>query len=199
MKTLLFWLSAYLPCRIIADDDKSYLERYYLFTLLGVRFYLHRFVDSDPGRGLHDHPWPWAATVVLAGWYYEERRGFEQTPTGRALASVMCTEGLIRKKIRWFNWLRGDTFHRVVLPVRAQAVTNIEGKKVRWQSTPQPCWSLFFHRAAYVKPWGFLRRMEGYTSLIWVPHNYPGDGGSSLQPWWKTAPKGKNEPRRLLP
>lgn len=197
MKALLYWLTSFLPCKIIDHKGAPYLERYYLFTVLGVRFYLHRFVDSDPGRGLHDHPWPWAASVVLSGWYYEERRGFEKTPGLRALAALMGTEGLVRRKVRWFNWLRGDTFHRVVLPKLDQPVFNIEGVMLRYKSEPQPCWSLFFHRAAFVKPWGFLRPMAGQTSLTWVPHNSPGTGGSSQQPWWLTAARGKDEPRRL--
>ena len=52
MRKLLFWLTSHLPCRIIAEEGSVYLERYYLFTLLGWRFYLHRFVGSDPDRGL---------------------------------------------------------------------------------------------------------------------------------------------------
>ena len=97
MRKLLFWLTSHLPCRIIAEEGSVYLERYYLFTLLGWRFYLHRFVASDPDRGLHDHPWPRAFSIILAGQYWEETR------SGRRL-------------VRWFNSLTGDTFHRVVLP-----------------------------------------------------------------------------------
>ncbi|WP_244260428.1 hypothetical protein [Burkholderia gladioli] len=58
MRRVLYAISSRLPCRIIADGNKPYLERYYLATVFGVRFYLHRFVASDPDRGLHDHPWP---------------------------------------------------------------------------------------------------------------------------------------------
>ena len=52
---LLRAISDRLPCRIISDNDQPYLERYYIATLFGVRLYLHRFVGSDPDRGLHDH------------------------------------------------------------------------------------------------------------------------------------------------
>jgi hypothetical protein len=97
MTKILYWLCARLPCRIISDGDRPYLERYYLFTLFGVRFYLHRFVASDPDRGLHDHPWPWAFSVILSGWYYEHRRGNF-------------------REVRWLNLITGDTFHRVILP-----------------------------------------------------------------------------------
>jgi hypothetical protein len=165
MSRLLYWLTGHLPCRIICDEGKPYLERYYLFTLLGVRFYIHRFVGSDPARGMHDHPWPWAGSVVLSGYYFEVRRG--------------TTQG----KVRWFNWLLGDSFHRVIL---AQ-VDNRE----------RHCWTLFFHRATYIKPWGFLRPIEGHTYVMWVPHNFPKDGAGTPNPWWNQAPVGNFESRRL--
>src|SRR6218665_1650716 len=98
MSRLLYWLSGLLPCLIISDNGNPHLERYYVGPAFGVRFYLHRFVGSDPTRGLHDHPWPWpwpwARALVLSGWYYEQLR------TGT-------------RKVRWFNRLSGDTFHRV--------------------------------------------------------------------------------------
>ena len=163
MNRLLYWLSGRLPCRIIADAGKPYLERYYVGTVLGVRFYLHRFVGSDPDRGLHDHPWPWAGSIILSGWYWEVTRSGTQ-------------------KVRWLNFLVGDSFHRVVL------------------SLGQPCWTLFFHRAAYVKPWGFLSsRGQGLLdpAILWIPHNYPRDGRGTPDAWWNEVPIGNLESKRL--
>ena len=54
LNRLLYRLASPLPLRVIKEDDRPYLERYYVGTLLGVRCYLHRFVGSDPDRGLHD-------------------------------------------------------------------------------------------------------------------------------------------------
>lgn len=160
MNRLLYWLTAKLPCRIIADEDAPYLERYYLATVLGVRFYLHRFVGDDPARGLHDHPWPWAVSLILFGRYLEETR------SGTRL-------------VRWVNFLSGDSFHRVLL---------LGGR---------PVWSLFAHRAAYVKPWGFLKASPTTNTASWVPFNFPhGDGTAPPGQWWKTAPAGAFEPRR---
>jgi hypothetical protein len=85
-----------LPAREIMDGDTRYLERYYVGTVLGVRFYLHQFVASDPDRGLHSHPWPWAVSLLLSGRYLEERR----------------TRTHVRN---WINFITGNTFHRVVL------------------------------------------------------------------------------------
>ena len=162
---ILRFLTNTLPCRIIDDNGKPYLERYYLATVFGVRFYLHRFVASDPDRGCHDHPWSWARSVVLSGWYWEELRS-----------------GV--RKVKWFNKLTGDTFHRVILPKNAEGIQ-------------QPCWTLFFHKAEYVKAWGFLRPKADSKAMTWVPFNFPLDGTATSTEWWKSASKGRNEPRRM--
>jgi hypothetical protein len=166
MKKLLFWLAGFLPCRIISDNGEAYLERYYVCTLFGVRVYLHRFVGNDPARGLHCHPWPWAGSVVLSGWYYELTRS-----------------GLNR--VRWLNWLTGDTFHQVILPFGES-------------SEKRQCWTLFFHRAKYVKPWGFLNAENplGFkppSVYVWKAwdHDKGGDGTATSSDWWHTAPQGR--------
>lgn len=168
MPRFLFWLSGFLPCRIISDGDQPYLERYYLATVFGWQFYLHRFVADDPDRGLHDHPWRLAFGLVLSGYYYEETRMGEN-------------------KIRWFNWLTGDSFHRVLLP------RHIYNPYNRVQ-----CWTLFFHGPA-VKPWGFWREdvsafNEGWkiqnVSAVFMPYAYTREGDQKR--WWKYARKGRN-------
>lgn len=167
-----------LPCRIIsAEPGKPYLERHYVATVLGWRIYLHRFVESDPGRGLHDHPWASAVSLVLKGWYWEQTR-----------AGV--------RRVRWFNRLSGDTFHRVILP-RQWARTGrlgADGQQVWARSKDaQPCWTLFAHRAAYVKAWGFLEPVQGEGGAqLWRSHDYPADGTASSGEWWKTAPLGRH-------
>jgi hypothetical protein len=168
MRSILFWLTNRLPCRIISDNDAPYLERYYLATLFGVRFYLHRFVGSDPSdRGLHDHPWPWACAVVLCGWYFEDTR-----------------QGM--RKVRWLNWIVGDKFHRVIMPAEI-----IEGGA-------SSAWTLFFHRAAYTKPWGFWSHTPGSYSFsnTWVPYNYPKSGQGTNDAWWLTSPYGHESTKR---
>lgn len=98
IKFLIDLLTDRLPCRIIDTDGEPYLERYYLFTFLDVRFYIHKFVGSDSNREIHDHPWRWARSIVLLGYYFEDTR-FET------------------RIVRWYNKIHGDTFHRVELPV----------------------------------------------------------------------------------
>ena len=170
MRKLLYWFTGLLPCRIISDNNTPYLERYYLCSLLGIRFYVHRFVGSDPVRGLHDHPWVWAASLILSGWYYEENR-----------------YGI--RRVRWVNWLTGNTFHRVILPTD----TN---EKIPGHKYPSEVWTLFFHQANYAKPWGFLSPTELPSSFNWTPYDYSKKGTGIPKSWWLRAPIGKNEPGR---
>jgi hypothetical protein len=198
VKRLLYRLTNRLPCRIIADDGRPYLERYYLCSIGRTRFYLHRFVGSDPDRGLHSHPWSWAVSLVLSGWYFEERFSGTETP--------------FLRRVRWLNILLGESFHRVVMPKRlirdevakgrATSVEPYLKNFIRW---PDECWTLFIHRQADAgRRWGFLRRQSfrsGFASsdvtnaLIFTPFTYPG-GGTSSGEWWKQVPKGRDEPRR---
>ncbi len=128
----LYRLSAYCRCRVIDGPDREpYLERYHLLCLpFGYRIYLHRFVASDPGRGLHNHPWRHALSLVLCGGYEETRmRGAR---AGNSLYSRRLGPGRL-------NFISGDTFHRVNLPDGAE------------------CWSLFVH-GPKAKAWGFLQQ-----------------------------------------
>ncbi|MBX4004293.1 hypothetical protein DEE38_24385 [Ralstonia pickettii] len=141
------------PVKVISDNGRRYLERYFVCSVFGMRVYLHRFVGSDPDRGLHDHPWAWAASIVLAGWYREVRR-----------------RGL--REVRWFNSLEGDTFHRIIKP---EGMADV--------------WTLFFHKAGDVKPWGFMRYL-GHGQALWSEYVYGGKGKETA--WWLTAKKGRD-------
>jgi len=131
-ESLLLRITGRLPCRFIdGEGGEPYLERYYLFGAFGWHAYLHRFVDSDPDRGLHDHPWSRAASLVLSGGYEELR------PESADLSRV---ENRFVGPWR-MNFLRGEDFHRVVLR---------EGR---------PAWTLFVH-GPRVKGWGFIQHGE---------------------------------------
>lgn len=168
MSRFLWWFTARLPMRVINDGVRPYLERYYVGTLFGWRFYIHRFVGSDPDRGLHDHPWSKAHSIILSGWYWEETRSGT-------------------RQVRWFNSLTGDTFHRVVLP---SWTSPLDLPSMRRE---QPCWTLFFHRTGKVKPWGFLSeyatsaRNENDGMMLFKPHDYSREGRQDN--WWLKAPK----------
>ena len=129
IERLLEALTARLPCRFIdGEEGEPYLERYYLGGALGWHAYLHRFVDSDPDRGLHDHPWGRALSLVLVAGYDEIR--------GDPRADGPVTRRFVRP---WrINRLRGEDYHRVVLRAR------------------RPAWTLFLH-GPRTKGWGFVQ------------------------------------------
>lgn len=128
-------IAARRPRRTISGPDgEPYLERYYLATLFGVRLYLHRFVASDPDRGLHDHPWAWSGAWLLSGGYTELRE-VSARDGGKIVVERQLWAGDI-------NRLDGETRHRIVLR---------EGREA---------WSLFAH-GRRIKGWGFFSR-NGY-------------------------------------
>jgi hypothetical protein len=128
---LLYKLSAYCRCRVIdGPDQQPYLERYHLLRLpFGYQVYLHRFVASDPGRGLHNHPWKNALSLVLCGSYQETR--MLGAGAGNALQQRWLRPGRL-------NFISGEVFHRINIPENTE------------------CWSLFVH-AARAKSWASSR------------------------------------------
>lgn len=137
MTRFLYWLTARLPCRIInGEHGEPYLERYFLFRLVGFTAYIHRFVDNDPDRGLHDHPWSWSCSLILAGGYHELRATHVHTHTAPDIRLRYRRPGR-------FNVIRGDDFHRIILHW---------GKK----NTGPEAWTLFVHRPR-TKGWGFIQ------------------------------------------
>jgi hypothetical protein len=152
LQRALYRFSSGRPLRIISDDGKPYLERYFLFRILGITAYMHRFVGSDPDRGLHDHPWSWALSVILYGSYTEQLEGRE-------------------RRVRWLNWLRGTTYHRVLLDHPNDEV-----------------WTIFIHRAKRSKTWGF-RNAPGEEKRV---ASSPGSNE-----WWFKVPVGRNHPMRV--
>ena len=140
---LLYKFSAYLRCRVIrGSNHEPYLERYHLFRLpFGIHVYLHRFVASDPGRALHNHPWRSAISLLISGHYTETRLG-----------SGARHNQLVRSTVRagQFNFISGKIYHRIDLKPGTQA------------------WSLFIHTARH-KSWGFLDTTQRH--FCYTDHN----------------------------
>jgi len=91
--------------RIDGFKNEPYLERAYLFSLFGFTAYIHRFVASDPDRGMHDHPWGIAFSFVLSGYYIEK---------------YLHKDQIKHRIINRFNWVPGHRFHRVIKPKELQ-------------------------------------------------------------------------------
>lgn len=129
MRALLYRISDRLPRpRIIYDraGRSPYLSRWYIFgapkmpdgsqpfdeyggprdgVIWGDKrwgLYLHRFHRGDDDVELHNHPWRWALSLILAGGYVEERR------VGDAVIVRKVCPGTL-------NRIDADDFHRVDL------------------------------------------------------------------------------------
>jgi hypothetical protein len=94
----------------IQTNGDPYLTRVLLSRLLpirrwfGIGVYLHHFHREDRDRWLHNHPWTWAASIVLNGSYVEQR-----------------LEGMVGKEqidevrtVTRFNFLRDTDYHKVL-------------------------------------------------------------------------------------
>ena len=128
MHALLYFISGFMKVKIINNENgEPYLERYMISRKGKEVHFLHRFLDSDSDRGVHDHPWDYSRSFILAGGYNEER-----------LVEENGVAKVILRDVRPFsiNEIRGNDFHRVVL----------RNKK--------PAWTVFYH-ADRVKHWGF--------------------------------------------
>ncbi len=114
---------------ITGPDGSPYLSRILLprVTLLGRSFrpMLHYFHRPDADRDAHNHPWHRAASLVLTGSYDEERLAGDPRPDRYMQAGQCAKCGGWRgecpghepdvecKRVRWFNVLDGDDYHRV--------------------------------------------------------------------------------------
>jgi hypothetical protein len=167
MRRILFRITAYLPSRTIrGENGAAYLERSFLFEAFGRVFYLHRFIAPDSSRDLHNHPWVWGRSIMLAGAYVEERSedvGVIRMDTYRAPCYVKLS--------------RAD-FHRVeALPFG-------------------DAWTLFWHPVQRLPlGWGFLNRetwrytpyrSEGDNEIPWWKDAPSGRQRRNVYDWCPT-------------
>jgi hypothetical protein len=169
LSRLLYRLTGNLRCRIInGNHGEPYLERYHLFRLPGGGgVYIHRFIDSDPDRGLHDHPWNSAVSLILTG-RYRELRLAETNHTKKVVERIL--------KAGRLNILNGDDFHRIVL---------VDDK---------PVWTLFAHTSK-IKDWGFMT-VSADGNASYTGHEVV-TSETDHSNWWKVAPRGKFTARAL--
>jgi len=163
MKRILHWIANKRPGRkIVGPNQEPYLERYFLFhiPLLNITAYLHHFVDSDPDRGLHDHPWGWACSLVLTGGYTELRA------VNHDLLDFEIQ--IIKRKAGRFNFLTGDAWHRVMLKEN------------------QDAWTLFIH-GRRKKGWGFIQyeAVSPFRDRVTRQEPFTINRRWENQKWWK--------------
>jgi len=85
--------------------------------------YIHRFLESDEDRALHDHPWSWISHI-LWGSYLEHTPADPKTPNGVTVATRRrAGEATIR--------LDGSWPHRIELEANQPLTLFITGDKKR--------------------------------------------------------------------
>jgi hypothetical protein len=152
------------PYRHLLDPDGSvYMERYWLFNaypnpnkdvysysnapkrywswLPSIR--LHWIAREDRDRHMHDHPWD-ARTIVLKGWYIEERLEHRAVTYLRAIRHHRLTGSTARLNL--------EMFHRIATV------------------SPGGVWTLFITWKKY-DDWGFLvdGQKIGYREYLNLP------------------------------
>ena len=166
--SLLYRFAGRLRYRLISIAGRPYLERHFLFKRFGMTAYLPHFVSGDDERNVHDHPWLWAFSVILAGGYTEERLRWFDPDCGFAL-------DLRRMFPLRINIIGPRAFHRIIKPKPGT-------------------WTLFVH-GPRVKRWGFLEHCARYAagqdrSMVYheTVYRQPYTAGESRD-WIYTAPR----------
>ena len=114
-------------------------------SLPGLGLVVHRFHRGDLDRELHNHPWEWALSFVVAGGYREERRIGPRT-VWRIVPPLS------------FNWIGKDDFHRVALLEKDAWTIFLTGPKTS-------SWGFWSRETDEVIPWrAFLARKRGGLS-----------------------------------
>ena len=140
------------PDFVIGGHERPYLRRWFVLPRNPVfNIYLHQFLRSDDDRALHDHPWLFNASWLLAGQYVEHtiEAGGISVRTYRQAGDA---------KFRW-----GKAPHRVEL------ICNPFGEL-------QPCWTLFI-TGPRVRQWGFHCPDRGWVH--WKRFTAPNDKGAT--------------------
>lgn len=171
--TTLHFISGFLKAKAIrGPNEEPYLERYLVARVGAHAIFLHRFLASDPDRGLHDHPWSRSVSLLICGGYIEKRL---MSKAGKLWMIVR------RRNAGQFNVIRGDDFHQLVL------------------EPGRPAWSLFYH-GPRIKIWGFAvadRSKTNEPGEYDVQHFEPYEDSKPEAPWEREAPRGRNLAARV--
>lgn len=137
--------------RLTREDGSPYLDRTVLWGADSLEnhdpeapssAFIHRIYSSDGDRHMHNHPWQWAAAVVLSGGYTEIRRASYVNVTDDAVA----VGGAIKRV-----YMAGDL--NILRPGDYHSIVSVE-----------PDTSTLFLCGREVSDWGFL--VDG----VHVPH-----------------------------
>lgn len=74
---ILMYLTANMPMKQIDVLGRPYLQRYFAGTADDSDIWVHRFLNCDGDRHLHNHPWR-GISLVLHGGYTEDHRAGDE-------------------------------------------------------------------------------------------------------------------------
>lgn len=139
------------PSFVIGDDGRVYLHRWWVIPKnKWFNIYLHKFLNDDDDRALHDHPWP-SLSIILRGGY------IEHLPGG------------VKKEYKpgSFIYRRADHAHRVELFKNTRWIrrtepglryyddeTDAAGYPLEPVKSPRPAVTIFI-TGPKVREWGF--------------------------------------------
>jgi len=145
------------PHQAIGNGVRTYLERWILLRLKGWgNVYVHRFVNDDEDRALHDHPWP-SWSFLFWGSYIEHTQNYDPSP-----AQPICQEtgmpASIRVDLTHTVSADGLTKWRTYsapcfIPRSAEYRHRIELLRDK-DGKPVPAWTIFV-TGRWVRHWGF--------------------------------------------
>jgi len=99
-------------------DAAPFLERWHLVPRNRfLNAYAHRFVDDDPGRDLHDHPWA-SLSILLQGDLFEHHYGGSGNPETALIFRRWVAEGQVRFR-------RASFAHRLFVGVDGETPVSI--------------------------------------------------------------------------
>lgn len=180
IEAALEWWSDRLQGRLIPIDGKPYMERYFLGTYFRRTVYLQCILMGDTDRGLHNHPWAPAWSILLHGHYKELRLNRAIDPATRSgdYLHFIKPIHIVLRTVRFFNRLGRGVYHRIVMD----------------ESTSERVWTLFIRGETTGEGWGFVyagvgvKPREGYKMLRYRQYNPATDdtpGERDLMPGWK--------------
>lgn len=139
LERLCRWLEQKLPKTTITIQGKPYLTRCYVFgkDRSWGNIYLHHFHSSDQGDELHNHPWKWGMSLIMAGGYSEEYRHSAHVDEAETTEYTVLRR---EKRPGQLNLIKAGDFHRVDL-----------------HDEQKGAWTLFF-AGPRTGEWGFWDR-----------------------------------------
>lgn len=133
----------------IYNRGRLYLNRWRIIDNRWFGVYLHQFFMGDSERHLHNHPWHWFCSIILAGGYTETLGRFVNR------AKITCEDGMWR--IRPTKAMVRDDYVRGI-GIRFQNGNTFH--TIREIPKPGKTWTLFI-RGKRVRKWGFFVEETG--------------------------------------